>query len=104
MTAADSGERTVRLLLPVGREPAPPARVSSARAQPSRTELVIGLLDNHKHNSAQILDRLQEHLGQQIEKIRFVRAKKPEAGKPAPKATLEALAAECHAVINGVAD
>lgn len=104
MPSPDTGERTIRLLLPVGRESERhlPAPAPSARA--FANELVIGLLDNHKHNSAQILDQLQDYLQQQVEKIRFVRARKPEAGKPAPKATIESLAAECHAVINGVAD
>ena len=66
--------------------------------------LVIGMLDNHKHNSDKVLDRIQQRLSAQYGGVRFVRVKKPEAGKAAPGKLLEDLAAECDAVVNGIGD
>jgi hypothetical protein len=96
---------TVRVFIPVGREPAQQqARVQSEIHRSANAPVVIGLLDNHKHNTDKLLDRLQERLSQQYGEVRFVRAKKPEAGKSAPKKLIEDLAAECSAVINGIGD
>lgn len=94
---------TIRLFVPTGKVS---TRVhdTHARNQNKGSALVIGLLDNHKHNSDKVLDRLQQRLTDQFGSVRFVRAKKPEAGKPAPKKVLEDLAAECHAVVNGIGD
>jgi hypothetical protein len=61
-------------------------------------------MDNHKHNSDKVLDRLQHCLARQFGGVRFVRAQKPEAGKPAPRNMLEELAVQCDAVVNGIAD
>jgi hypothetical protein len=94
---------TVRVLVPVGREPAQGA-LPQREARSGNAAVVIGLLDNHKHNTDKLLDRLQERLGQQFGEVRFVRAQKPEAGKSAPKQLIEDLAAECSAVINGTGD
>ena len=66
--------------------------------------LVVGLLDNHKHNTAKVLDRLEHRLQERYEGIRVLRAQKPEAGKGAPKEMLDALARDCQAVINGIGD
>ena len=96
---------TVRVFIPVGREPAQhEARVRGRLHGSANAPVVIGLLDNHKHNTDKILDRLQERLAQQYAGVRFVRAQKPEAGKSAPTKLIEALAAECQAVINGTGD
>jgi hypothetical protein len=94
---------TIRVFVPTGKVS---ARENGVRAgnQHKGSGLVIGLLDNHKHNTDKILDRLQQRLTDRFGGVRFVRAKKPEAGKPAPKKVLEDLAAECHAVVNGIGD
>ena len=68
------------------------------------SSLVIGLLDNHKHNTAKVLDRLEHRLQERYEGIRVLRARKPEAGKGAPRDLLETLARDCQAVINGIGD
>lgn len=94
---------TIRVLVPVGREPAHKA-LAQREVRSANAAVVIGLLDNHKHNTDKLLDRLQERLGRQFGEVRFVRAKKPEAGKGAPRKLIEDLAAECSAVINGTGD
>lgn len=97
--------KTVRVLIPVGREPAQPiARVCDGIHGSANAPVVIGLLDNHKYNTDKLLDRLQKRLAEQYGDARFVRAQKPEAGKAAPKKLIEALAVECQAVINGTGD
>jgi hypothetical protein len=94
---------TIRVLVPLGREPAQRA-LPQREARSASAAVVIGLLDNHKHNTDKLLDRLQERLGRQFGEVRFVRAQKPEAGKSAPKKLIEDLATECTAVINGTGD
>ena len=94
----------IRVFVPVGKASSAQAREAIDTAR-TRTQLfVVGLLDNHKHNTGKVLDRLQHRLRERFEGVRFVRSQKPEAGKRAPKQTLEALALECQAVINGIAD
>lgn len=94
---------TIRVLVPTGK---PSTRDNTVQAGDRGKDptLVVGLLDNHKHNTDKILDRLQARLGDRFGNVRFVRAKKPEAGKRVPKKVLESLAAECHAVVNGIGD
>jgi hypothetical protein len=91
---------TISVFVPVGY-----ASASSAKELPvrSRSEFVIGMLDNHKHNTDKMLDRIQARLTAQFSDVQFRRAKKPEAGRPAPSQVLETLA-DCVAVINGIGD
>ncbi len=96
--------KTIQVFVPVGISPAAQARITSDAVRERSPLRVIGLLDNHKHNTDKILDRLEQRLSQQYGDVRFVRAKKPEAGKPAPKQVIDALAGECQAVINGIGD
>ena len=95
---------TIRVFVPVGHASAAQAPAAVATVRDSASPLVIGLLDNHKHNTAKVLDRIEQRLQQRYEGIRVLRAQKPEAGKGAPKAILEALGRECQAVINGIGD
>jgi len=104
MDSAHLDSRTIRVFVPVGKATPAPARISTDKSLGDSKVVVIGLLDNHKHNSEKILDRLQQRLSQEYAGIRFVRAKKSEAGKPASTQVIDALAAECQAVINGVGD
>jgi hypothetical protein len=100
--AADAS--TIRVFVPVGKDSSAQARDAIDTVR-TRTQLfVIGLLDNHKQNSGKVLDRLQHRLRERFEGVRFVRSQKPEAGKGASKQTLEALALECQAVVNGIGD
>jgi hypothetical protein len=96
---------TVRVYIPVGGVAAQQqSRAQREIRRNANAPVVIGLLDNHKHNTDKVLDRLQTRLSQQYGDVRFVRAQKPEAGKSAPKQLIEQLANECSAVINGIGD
>jgi hypothetical protein len=80
-----------------------PTKIDKPASPRGRSEFVIGMLDNHKHNTDKILDHLQAQLAGQFADVHFMRVKKPEAGKPAPAKVLEALA-DCAAVVNGIGD
>ena len=95
---------TIRVFVPIGNVQAPGARDGVLARRRAGSHLVVGMLDNHKHNSDKVLDRLQHRLSQRYGDARFVRVKKTEAGKPAPGKMLEDLAAECDAVVNGIGD
>jgi hypothetical protein len=95
---------TIRVYVPTGKVQAPGARDAVLARRQTGAQLVVGMLDNHKHNTDKVLDRLQHRLSQRYGDARFVRVKKPEAGKPAPGRMLEDLAGECDAVVTGIAD
>lgn len=103
MRVTQHGGDTVKVFDPTGKASDPQTLVRGNRIG-SQAEFVIGFLDNHKHNSAKILARIEERFRQNGNKVRFVHAKKPEAGKPAPEEILARLATECHAVVTGIAD
>ena len=104
MDSAHLDARMIRVFVPVGKAAPTQSRTSSHETPGHSNVQVIGLLDNHKQNTDKILDRLQQRLSEEYAGLSFVRAKKPEAGKPAPTQVIEALAAQCQAVINGVGD
>ena len=95
---------TIRVFVPVGKVQAPGERDAMLARRRSGPHLVVGMLDNHKHNSDKVLDRLQHRLSERYRDARFVRVKKPEAGKPAQAKMIEDLAAQCDAVVNGIGD
>ena len=94
---------TIRVFIPVGKAPAQPAAVGSGPRTGSPLR-VVGLLDNHKHNTDKVLERLAAGLEQRFEALRFVRLRKPEAGRGAPREIIDMLAAQCQAVVNGIGD
>lgn len=94
---------TIRVLVPAGKSPADKTLTRGTQIT-GQSALVIGLLDNHKHNTGKILDRLEERLRGHYGNVRVVRTKKSEAGKGAPREVIENLAAECQAVVTGVGD
>jgi len=95
---------TIQVFVPTGKVRAPGARDATHARRRTGAQLVVGMLDNHKHNTGKVLDRLQQRLSERYGDARFVRLKKPEAGKPAPGRMLEDLAEECDAVLTGIAD
>src|SRR5690242_20974701 len=99
-TRGEQVPSTISVFVPVGH-----ASASSAEERPvrSRSEFVIGMLDNHKHDSDKVLDRIQARLAGQFRDVQFKRLKKPEAGKPAPSQVLKDLE-DCVAVVNGIGD
>lgn len=94
---------TIRVFVPVGVISKKKTQ-SSALRQVDQSNIVIGLLDNHKHGSSRILSRLEQRLSDQFEGARFIRHKKVDAGMGASSRIIENLAKECAVVINGVAD
>src|SRR5262245_38472275 len=104
MNSIDTPAKTIRVFVPVGLASATQASVATRAARDGSAPLVIGLLDNHKHNTGKILDRLEHRLQERYEGIRVVRAQKPEAGKGAPSELIEVLARDCQAVVNGIGD
>ena len=94
---------TIRVFVPTGKIAAGSGRKDPESRAP-RSGFVIGLLDNHKHNTDRILDYLEQRLGERYKDARFVRIMKSEAGKAAPASMIEELAADCCAVVNGIGD
>ena len=95
---------TIRVFVPVGKEPALEKEIQPSILRAGQSALVIGLLDNHKHNTDKILDWLQQRLSQAFDGLHFVRVRKPEAGRRAPETLIADLAARCQAVVNGIGD
>jgi len=93
---------TIKVFVPVGI--ASRAAVETMSRPADEGGFIVGMLDNHKHGTTLIFDRLQERLGGQFPDVRFVRYKKGDAGKSAGSKIIEALAKECGVVLNGVAD
>jgi GGDEF domain-containing protein len=104
MNTPHNSANTILVFVPVGKEVETKHRPATAAQRAHGSPFVIGLLDNHKHNSAQVLDRLQQRLAEKIPGAQFVRAKKPEAGKGASKQMLDDLASRCQAVVTGIGD
>ncbi len=92
----------IQVFVPIG--VASTAAVATKVRSINRSRFVIGMLDNHKHGTAEILNRLQERLTNQFDDVNFVRYKKADAGMSAGSQIIEALAKECGVVLNGVAD
>jgi hypothetical protein len=82
---------TIQVFVPVGVVSTASVRDSASR-HVDRSDFVVGMLDNHKHGSTQILDRLQQRLEERFGVVHFVRLKKPDAGKGASKQVIEDLA------------
>ena len=104
MTTVHRPTDSILVFVPVGKETAACAAPVAGSRRASGASLVIGLLDNHKHNSDKVFDRLQQRLAEIMPTATFLRVKKPEAGKGAPKALLDDLASRCQAVVTGIAD
>ncbi len=66
--------------------------------------LRVGMLDNSKNGVARFLDHMEALLAERYEGVSFVRARKPNASRPAPPEVLDQLAAESDVVISAVGD
>ncbi len=91
---------TTILLDPTAGEAAP-ARQRVA-GHPSLEGLTVGLLDIRKRQGDKLLDRLEELFGERG--IRVGRYAKPTFTKHAPPEVLDRVAADCDAVVEGLAD
>lgn len=106
MRATREAVERIQVFVPVAADPTGPERIGVELGAPKEKGqgVAIGILDNHKAGSAAVLRRLQQRLSERYGDVQFVWAQKPEAGKPAPREALDALAARCQAVVTGIGD
>lgn len=64
----------------------------------------VGLVDNGKPNSAELLRKVADRMAAEHPGLQFKYYRKPELSKPAPPALLDQLAAECEVAVVGVGD
>lgn len=92
---------TPPVLLDPTAERSPAARPRLARPA-SLAGLTVGVLDISKARGDVFLDRLADRLGERGIGVR--RYRKPTFARPAPTALKQQIAAECHVVVEGLAD
>ena len=90
-----------QVLLDPTSERAPTARALQARPA-SFDGLTVGILDISKARGDVFLERIAARLGERG--IGVKRYRKPTFTRPAPTALKQQIAAECHLVIEGLAD
>jgi hypothetical protein len=80
---------------------------SQSRMAPRPTDVshkVVGLLDNEKPHSRELLDFVEIELRDRLSPAKVLRFRKDDSTRPAPEPLLNEIAAECELVINGVGD
>ena len=92
---------TQSVLLDPTAERAPTARARQARPT-SIVGLTVGILDISKGRGDVFLDRIATRLGERGVAVR--RYRKPTFAGPAPNALKQQIVAECHLLIEGLAD
>ena len=92
---------THTVLLDPTAERAPTARARQARPA-SFAGLTVGILDDSKARGDVFLDRIATRLSERGIGVR--RYRKPTFARPAPTALKQQIAAECHLLIEGLAD
>ncbi len=65
---------------------------------------VLGLLDNHKRNASDLLDKVQDLLSERYEFAKVVRRSKMDVSRPCPEEIVDDLAAQCDVVITAIGD
>ena len=75
----------------------PEVRLSSLQG------VVVGLIDNARHNSDRFMQTLEQLLAE-AGVTRVIVKRKPNPSIPLDASTLDELAAECDALVHGVAD
>jgi hypothetical protein len=90
-----------QMLLDPTAEQSPPLRESAPRLS-SRKDRTIALLDISKARGDLFLDRIEEKLNQRGLAVK--RYKKPTFARTAPLALQQEISADCHAVVEALAD
>jgi hypothetical protein len=94
--------RSIQILDPCPEErPEPRGRSAALSGVAGK---VIGLLENRKYHADAFLHALQNVLEQEYGAKKVVYATKFSYSAPCAEETLDALVAECDAVIHGIAD
>src|SRR6266704_5142898 len=94
--------QSIHMLNPCPEE-SPEVRDTSA-ALASITGKVIGLLENRKYHADAFLQELQKVLEQEYGAKKVVYTTKFSYSAPCATETIDALVAECDAIIHGIAD
>ena len=81
-----------------------PEELGLSTTLPDLSGKVVGLLENRKYHADSFLKELQDVLVQDYGARKVVYATKFSFSSPCAGETLEELAAECDAIIHGVAD
>jgi hypothetical protein len=85
----------------------PTLEVQAERVEPaprSGQVHVLGLLDNGKPHSAEVLKKVAALLSQRYPDIQVRYYRKPGAYRPAPTALIDQLVAECDTALVGIGD
>jgi len=85
-------------------EEAEPAEVRMAPRLPTLQGKTIGLLENSKPHSKELLDFVEQLLHERLQPAQVLRFRKPNASRPAPDELVIDIVKQCDAVINGVGD
>ena len=93
---------TIQILDPTAEDV--PEEIGLSANLPDLQGRVIGLLENRKYHADSFLKELQDVLVQVYGAKKVVYATKFSYSAPCDEDTLEALAAECDAVVHGVVD
>ena len=95
-------ERTIEILVPVA-EDVPEERGLTASLSGLEGK-VVGLLENRKYHADTFMQELEQTLLNDYGVKRVVYARKATYSAPHPDEKLEALLAECDAIIHAIAD
>jgi len=85
-------------------EEAEPVEARLAPRLPSLQGKTIGLLENTKPHSRELLEVVEQLLHERLQPAQVLRFRKPNASKPAPDDLVADIVRQCDAVINGVGD
>lgn len=81
-----------------------PVNARMARRPETLNGKVLGLLDNHKRNAAELLDYVHAFISQRYELAGMVRRSKPDVSRPCPQETVNDLAAQCDVLVTAIGD
>ena len=97
-----TAERTVEILVPVAEDV--PEEIGLSGSLSGLEGKVVGLLENRKYHADTFMQELEQTLLNDYGVKRVVYARKATYSAPHPTDKLEALLAECDAIIHAIAD
>ena len=97
-----TAERTIEILVPVAEDV--PEEVGLSASLSGLEGKVVGLLENRKYHADTFMQELEQTLINDYGVKRIVYNRKATYSAPHPDEKLEALLAECDAIIHAIAD
>ena len=97
-----TSESTIEILIPTAEDV--PEELGLAPSLPALDGTVIGLLENRKYHADTFMDELRQTLLDDYGVKKVVYARKATYSAPHPEDKLNAILAECDAVIHAIAD